>query len=73
MPDLWTEATDEQIAFEKAAREAKEKMAKKQEREGYTFHCDNCGLYLSGIIAYHSPEIDALTQFKYCPLCGKEV
>lgn len=44
-----------------------------QEREGYTFHCHNCGLYLDGIVAYHSPEIDALTQFKFCPLCGKEV
>lgn len=43
-----------------------------QEREGYTFHCHNCGLYLDGIVAYHSPEIDALTQLKFCPLCGKE-
>lgn len=44
-----------------------------EQREGYTFHCDNCGLFLDGIVAYHSPEIDALTQFKFCPLCGKEV
>ncbi len=41
-----------------------------QEREGYKFHCHNCGLYLDGTVAYHSPEIDALTQFKFCPLCG---
>ena len=44
-----------------------------EQREGYVFHCHNCGLYLDGIVAYHSPEIDALTQFKFCPLCGKEV
>ena len=52
---------------------SEKKEQTKQEREGYTFHCHNCGLYLDGIVAYKSPEIDALTQFKFCPLCGKEV
>ncbi len=43
-----------------------------KQREGYTFHCDNCGLYLDGIVAYKSPVIDALTHFNYCPFCGIE-
>lgn len=50
-----------------------EQTEQAEQREGYVFHCHNCGLYLDGIVAYHSPEIDALTQFKFCPLCGKEV
>ena len=58
MADIWTEATDAQIAFEKAAR------------EGYTFHCHNCGLYLDGIVAYHSPCVPI--KFKMCPMCGEE-
>ena len=50
-----------------------EKTEQGEQREGYVFHCHNCGVYLDGIVAYHSPEIDALTQFKFCPLWGKEV
>lgn len=50
-----------------------EKTEQAEQREGYAFHCHNCGLYLDGIVAYHSPEIDALTQFRFCPLCGIEV
>ena len=24
-----------------------------EQREGYVFHCHNCGVYLDGIVAYH--------------------
>ena len=41
-----------------------------QQREGYTFHCHNCGLYLDGIVAYKTPIIQI--KFKMCPMCGEE-
>ena len=41
-----------------------------QQREGHTFHCHNCGLYLDGIVAYKTPIIQI--KFKMCPMCGEE-
>ena len=41
-----------------------------QQREGYTFHCHNCGLYLDWIVAYKPPIIQI--KFKMCPMCGEK-
>ena len=47
-----------------------EKKEQAEQREGYVFHCHNCGLYLDGIVAYHSPCVPI--KFKMCPMCGEE-
>ena len=47
-----------------------EQTGQAEQREGYVFHCHNCGLYLDGIVAYHSPCVPI--KFKMCPMCGEE-
>ena len=47
-----------------------EKHEQAEQREGYVFHCHNCGVYLDGIVAYKSPCVPI--KFKMCPMCGEE-